>query len=585
MEWKFEGHEVNFFNWKAGQPNNWMGDQNCAFMYGERESDGKWGDESCASELPFACQKFMTSIHAASTTTPFPPTTAPPSRRCRAGWTYNENGQCLKVTSPMSWPEASAACKAESSELVTFQNANENAAIRSVLHGIENGVWIGYTDEEHERVWIGSDGVPMSFANWRAGQPNNFGANGQNCAFMYTLYPSWDWGDKDCHTESLNGVCAMEPLPLEDPPADSCLQLKLNEICAAEDLEKTFARLQEDSDGEMTWQCFAALDINVGGNCVEYDGSMAQCYRGDDRQGSCARDSFLQESMASIIESEVCAPALCMQDRLDAFCNSMTTDGADGTRICRHADRPMFARFGSNKAGRGRPKWRCYADLLETSDTDACVDNDGLLTNHRCEDPDAAKNTYCSKGVTGHLLKLIEEGCPNDIDSELPVATTAATTTRQTTTRKTRRPTPESHTKKPSAEQPRHPLNKLAALERKLIDQVFSANFDVDSDWGKKAIDRIMNLLAQMKNTFNELNPVCNFFVEDDVRASEDERYDDSDHCKAFDQITRNMVKWTQAFNVPCDARKTPTHIIKFMEKWGKLAEYLKRKLPNQKCY
>ena len=146
----------------------------------------------------------------------------------------------------------------------------------------------------------------------------------------------------------------------------------------------------------------------------------------------------------------------------------------------------MAARLGPDKTGRGRPKWRCYADLLDTSDTKACVGNDGMLTNERCEDPDAAKNTYCTRGVTGDLLKLIEEGCPNDVDAELPVATTAATTTRQTTSRKTRRPTPESHTKKPSAEEPRHPLNKLAALERKLIDQVFAANFDVDSDWAKE---------------------------------------------------------------------------------------------------
>ena len=63
-EWRFEGQEVDFWNWKEGQPNNWMGNQNCSFMYGERESDGKWGDENCSSELPFICQKAMTSIHA-----------------------------------------------------------------------------------------------------------------------------------------------------------------------------------------------------------------------------------------------------------------------------------------------------------------------------------------------------------------------------------------------------------------------------------------------------------------------------------------------------------------------------------------
>lgn len=269
--------------------------------------------------------------------------------------------------------------------------------------------------------------------------------------------------------------------------------------------------------------------------------------------------------------------------RLNAFCNSMTTDGNNGTRICRHADRQLYARFGWNKAYTGRPKWRCYADLLETNTTAACVDNEGNPTSHRCKDPDYNANTYCSKGMTGELRKLIVDGCPYDSEAAMPVATTVATTTRQTTTRKSRKPTDETSSKRPTGLKPRDPLNKLAALERKLIDQVFAAHFDIDSEWGKRTVGRIMELLNNMRAIYAELNPTCGYFVKEED-AEQAVRFDETDPCRAFDQLTRNIAKWSETYNAPCDGTATSDYVQNFKQRWARIADYLKRKMPNQLC-
>ena len=47
----------------------------------------------------------------------------------------------------------------------------------------------------------------------------------------------------------------------------------------------------------------------------------------------------------------------------------------------------MKARYGLNFRGK-LPGWRCYGTFLSTSETSACMANDGSLTNVECLDPD-----------------------------------------------------------------------------------------------------------------------------------------------------------------------------------------------------
>ena len=54
-EWKWSDRSgVYYFNWRAGEPNNWEGQvEDCVEIY----NDGTWNDDPCENELPFVCKK------------------------------------------------------------------------------------------------------------------------------------------------------------------------------------------------------------------------------------------------------------------------------------------------------------------------------------------------------------------------------------------------------------------------------------------------------------------------------------------------------------------------------------------------
>lgn len=53
-EWKWSDRSgVYYFNWRAGEPNNWEGQvEDCVEIY----NDGTWNDDPCENELPFVCK-------------------------------------------------------------------------------------------------------------------------------------------------------------------------------------------------------------------------------------------------------------------------------------------------------------------------------------------------------------------------------------------------------------------------------------------------------------------------------------------------------------------------------------------------
>ena len=54
IEWKWSDQTgVYYFNWRAGEPNNWQGQmEDCVEIY----NDGSWNDDPCENELPFVCK-------------------------------------------------------------------------------------------------------------------------------------------------------------------------------------------------------------------------------------------------------------------------------------------------------------------------------------------------------------------------------------------------------------------------------------------------------------------------------------------------------------------------------------------------
>ena len=58
--------------------------------------------------------------------------------------------------------------------------------------------------------------------------------------------------------------------------------------------------------------------------------------------------------------------------------------------------------------------WRCYADLLPSSTTKACVDINGDRTTENCNDPDGATGRFCTR--TPELNAVRNSPCPDDFD-------------------------------------------------------------------------------------------------------------------------------------------------------------------------
>ena len=100
----------------------------------------------------------------------------------------------------------------------------------------------------------------------------------------------------------------------------------------------------------------------------------------------------------------------CLQNRLNTYCQSLSPD-AEGDLMCPKGTNTMVARYGFNRNG-VKPAWRCYADVLTTSDEAACTTNSGVLTNADCTDPNYSVNTYCNR--PDQLSAILSDGCSEE---------------------------------------------------------------------------------------------------------------------------------------------------------------------------
>ena len=454
-----------FENFLDGQPNNYNSNQDCAFMYSSSEENmvGKWGDENCSKEFSSVCSLSMTleivdptdpteTIKPTDPTDPVDPVSLP---RCLDDWHGSTNGKCIKtLDQPLTWIEAKKECEIEDASLVHINSLEHNFAIAKLvqeIQGAEFGVWIGYTDAENEGNWLDSNDSPASFLNWKNLQPNNFGISGQNCAYMYTDTANLGkWGDHECSDTRLKCICEMSPLPQVDPPMDSCLQDKLNEVCYNEDKVTPYARFDKKIDSESPmWRCYGKLKSSVTQTCVNHDGMFLDCYTGSENGPVCTRETLLNKKLVETIESGECIPyptASCLQDKIDDVCNELTVEE------CSLSGQQMAARYAFH-LNTAKGKWRCYTKFMTSAENKACINPWGERTNQNCSDPDLTRKTYCTGSQISQKLKTARKaGC----GIRLPETTTTTTTTSTTTTTTSTTTTTEYYTtsRKPRPSKP-----------------------------------------------------------------------------------------------------------------------------------
>ena len=90
---------------------------------------------------------------------------------CEVGW-HEWNQACYKVSNKqMSFSDASATCKQEGAELASIHTFQENEFIRNISGSTD--VFIGLSDSNIEGTFVWSDGCPLAYTNWEAGEPDN----------------------------------------------------------------------------------------------------------------------------------------------------------------------------------------------------------------------------------------------------------------------------------------------------------------------------------------------------------------------------------------------------------------------------
>ena len=101
------------------------------------------------------------------------------------------NDSYVLITTPLSWNDAQAYCRANYIDLPSIRNETENEKVHDAANG--NRVFIGLY---RTRTW--SDSSDSSFRHWKSGQPDNSN-NAQHCTAM-SFSDSGRWTDEDCAT-------------------------------------------------------------------------------------------------------------------------------------------------------------------------------------------------------------------------------------------------------------------------------------------------------------------------------------------------------------------------------------------------
>jgi hypothetical protein len=153
---------------------------------------------------------------------------------CTPGWVSHKRSCYLFVgnltaTSPTisrSWSQVHSLCRLSGANLLTVDDALEQAFIRSQLPtGSEQGLWIGLHDISQQGRYVWTNGVPYKFAVWAHDQPNR--TQHQNCVL---INPEGDeqegtWKTANCNTNA-GYICEKlneGPVPTDpSTPAEPC---------------------------------------------------------------------------------------------------------------------------------------------------------------------------------------------------------------------------------------------------------------------------------------------------------------------------------------------------------------------------
>lgn len=120
--------------------------------------------------------------------------------QCPSGWTHRvQDDKCYRYFSyaqgdtELSYAGAVAACQGLHAELVVPQSKDLNNFLINLMRGKGHYTWLAATDITKEGVWVREDSKPLSWTNWKSGNPTNYSSyyGELDCAVIDQKDGSW----------------------------------------------------------------------------------------------------------------------------------------------------------------------------------------------------------------------------------------------------------------------------------------------------------------------------------------------------------------------------------------------------------
>jgi large repetitive protein len=116
---------------------------------------------------------------------------------CPCAVEYNGSSTYMFCNLARNWNTADAYCDTYGYDLLTIDNATENAWADSTADTYSTGKWwVGLNDISSEGTWVWDDGTAVSYTNWHSGEPNNSGGN-EDCVQL-NRFTDQSWNDEPC---------------------------------------------------------------------------------------------------------------------------------------------------------------------------------------------------------------------------------------------------------------------------------------------------------------------------------------------------------------------------------------------------